>query len=112
MADPEGYWRVQGLTLIAGVDEVGRGPLAGPVVAAAVILPAGFDLPKLRDSKRLIPEIRLELDGQIRRQALALAVREVGPRQIERQGILTASLAAMAQAIRALSPPAPEMVLV
>jgi ribonuclease HII len=111
LADPEGYWRVQGLSLIAGVDEVGRGPLAGPVVAAAVILPAGAALPGLRDSKRLTPETRLELDGQIRRQALALAIREVGPRQIERQGILAASLAAMAQAIRALSP-VPEMVLV
>ena len=71
LADPEGFWRFQGLTLIAGVDEVGRGPLAGPVVAAAVILPAGVVFPGLRDSKRLSPEIRLDLDGQIRRQALA-----------------------------------------
>ena len=111
MADPEGFWRFQGLTLIAGVDEVGRGPLAGPVVAAAVILPAGVALPGLRDSKRLSLEVRVELDGQIRAQALALALREVGPRQIERQGILAASLSAMAQAIRALTP-VPEMVLV
>jgi ribonuclease HII len=111
LADPEGFWRFQGLTLIAGVDEAGRGPLAGPVVAAAVILPAGIDLPGLRDSKLLTSEIREELDGRIRRQALALAIRESGPRQIERQGILAASLNAMAQAIRALSP-VPEMVLV
>ncbi len=110
-SDPEGFWRFQGLTLIAGVDEVGRGPLAGPVVAAAVILPAGVAFPGLRDSKRLSPEVRVELDGQIRAQALALALREVGPRQIERQGILAASLAAMARAIRDLYP-VPQMVLV
>ena len=110
-ADPEGFWRFQGLTLIAGVDEVGRGPLAGPVVAAAVILPAGAAFPGLRDSKRLSPAIRVDLDGQIRRQALALAIHEVGPRQIERQGILAASLNAMARAIRDLGL-APEMVLV
>ena len=111
LADPEGFWRFQGLTLIAGVDEVGRGPLAGPVVAAAVILPAGVDFPGLRDSKRLSPEIRVELDGRIRRQALALAIREVGPRRIEQQGILAASLKAMAQAVQGLAL-VPEMVLV
>jgi ribonuclease HII len=110
-ADPEGFWRFQGLTLIAGVDEVGRGPLAGPVVAAAVILPAGLALPGLRDSKRLTPEIRTELDGQIRRQALALTIREASPRRIERQGILAASLWAMARAVQDLAP-VPEMVLV
>ena len=111
LADPEGFWRFQGLTLIAGVDEVGRGPLAGPVVAAAVILPAGAAFPGLRDSKRLAPEIRLDLDGQIRRQALALSIQTIGPRQIERQGILAASLTAMARAVQALAP-VPEMVLV
>jgi ribonuclease HII len=99
------------LTLIAGVDEVGRGPLAGPVVAAAVILPAGVVFPGLRDSKRLSPETRVELDGQIRRQALALAIREIGPRRIEQQGILAASLRAMARAVQDLAP-VPEMVLV
>ena len=111
LADPEGFWRFQGLTLIAGVDEVGRGPLAGPVVAAAVILPAGVAFPGLRDSKRLSAEIRQDLDGQIRRQALALAIHAIGPRQIERQGILAASLTAMARAVRDLAR-IPEMVLV
>lgn len=111
LADPEGFWRFQGLTLIAGVDEVGRGPLAGPVVAAAVILPAGAAFPGLRDSKRLAPEIRLDLDGQIRRQALALSIQTIGPRQIERQGILAAALTAMARAVKDLAP-VPEMILV
>ena len=111
LADPEGFWRFQGLSLIAGVDEVGRGPLAGPVVAAAVILPAGAVLSGLKDSKQMSPEARVELDAQIRATALALALREVGPRRIERLGILAASLNAMAQAIRALTP-VPEMILV
>jgi len=110
-ADPEAYWRLQGLPLIAGTDEVGRGPLAGPVVAAAVIIPPDARFPGLKDSKRLTPEMRLSLDVQIRAQALAFAIREVGPRQIESLGILAASLKAMAQAVQALSL-LPEMVLV
>ncbi len=111
VADPEFFWRLQGLRFIAGVDEAGRGPLAGPVVAAAVILPPEAHLPGLRDSKRLSPEARASLDGAIRGQALAFAIREQGPRQIERWGILVASLKAMVQAVRALEV-APEMVLV
>ena len=110
-ADPEAYWRLQGLPLIAGVDEVGRGPLAGPVVAAAVILPPEVLFSGLRDSKLLTPEARTALDVEIRSRALAFAVRELGPRHIERLGILAASLKAMAQAVQALSL-VPEMVLV
>ena len=109
-ADPEAFWRLQGFSLIAGVDEVGRGPLAGPVVAAAVILPAGVQLPGLADSKSLTPEVRAALDGDPGR-ALAFAIRELSPRQIESLGILTASLKAMAQAVQALTLP-PQMVLV
>ena len=111
LADPEAFWRFQGLDFIAGVDEVGRGPLAGPVVAAAVILPAGATLPGLRDSKQLTPEVRSSLNEQIRGLALALAIRELGPRDIERLGILAASLKAMALAVRALKV-APQMILV
>lgn len=111
LADPEAFWRFQGLALIAGVDEAGRGPLAGPVVAAAVILPPGFQLPGLKDSKQLTPEARTALDENIRGQALAYAIREASPRQIERLGILAASLKAMAQAIQALRV-TPQMVLV
>jgi ribonuclease HII len=110
-ADPESYWRGQGVTLICGVDEAGRGPLAGPVVAAAVIMPAGPALPGLRDSKLLLPETRETLDAEIRTRALALAVIELGAREIERLGILAASLRAMAQAVKALAF-LPEMVLV
>jgi ribonuclease HII len=110
-ADPEAYWRLQGVPLIAGVDEVGRGPLAGPVVAAAVILPAEAQFPGLRDSKLLTPEARTALDAEIRSRALAFAVQELGPRHIERLGILAASLKAMAQAVQALSL-IPEMILV
>jgi ribonuclease HII len=110
-ADPEAYWRGQGIELICGVDEAGRGPLAGPVVAAAVIVPAGLDIPGLKDSKRLPPETRETLDADIRRDALAFAVMEVGVREIERLGILAASLKAMALAVKALAV-LPEMVLV
>jgi ribonuclease HII len=110
-ADPEAFWRFRGIQLIAGVDEAGRGPLAGPVVAAAVILPAEVQLPGLRDSKRLTQEVREALEKEIRQAALAFAIREQNPRQIERLGILAASLKAMAQAIQALKV-APEMVLV
>lgn len=110
-ADPETYWRDQGLVLIAGVDEAGRGPLAGPVVAAAVILPPGTVIPGLKDSKKLTPQVRAALYEEIREQALALAIREVGVKPIERLGILAASLKAMAMAVRALAPP-PHMVLI
>ncbi len=110
-ADPEAYWRGQGLELICGVDEAGRGPLAGPVVAAAVIVPTGVVLPGLKDSKRLPSETRETLDQASRAQALTFAVMEVGAREIERLGILAASLKAMAQAVKALAV-LPEMVLV
>ena len=110
-ADPEGFWRLQGLSLIAGVDEVGRGPLAGPVVAAAVILSDGVRLPGLADSKSLTPGSRAELDREIRAAALAFAIRELSARQIESLGILKAALKAMAQAVAALTP-TPQIVLV
>jgi len=111
LADPEAFWRLKGLSLIAGVDEVGRGPLAGPVVAAAVILPAASRIPRLADSKSLTPEVRDELEQEIRALALAWAVQELGPRRIEALGILKAALKAMAAAVAALDP-TPQMVLV
>jgi len=110
-ADPETYWRGQGVSLIAGVDEAGRGPLAGPVVAAAVIMPPNLNFPDLKDSKRLPPETREALDAEIRARVPAFAVIEVGAREIERLGILAASLKAMALAVKTLQI-LPEMVLV
>ncbi len=110
-ADPEAFWRLKGLSFIAGVDEVGRGPLAGPVVAAAVILSEKVKISGLADSKSLSPEVRAELDQAIRAAALAVAVRELGARQIESLGILKAALRAMAQAVAALRP-TPQLVLV
>lgn len=110
-ADPENYWRGQGVSFIAGVDEAGRGPLAGPVVAAAVIMPPGLRFSGLRDSKRLSPQTRETLEAEIRARAPAFAVIEVGAREIERLGILAASLKAMALAVKALQV-LPEMVLV
>lgn len=110
-ADPEAYWREQGLSLIAGVDESGRGPLAGPVVAAAVILPEAAAISGLKDSKCLTPEARTALEDEIKTQALAFAIGEVGVRQIERVGILAASLKAMSLAVQALTV-VPHMVLV
>jgi len=92
---------------VAGVDEAGRGPLAGPVVAAAVILPADFDVPGVDDSKKLTPRKRERLFDDIRRHARATGVGVASPERIDRDNILQASLWAMAEAVAALSlPPA------
>jgi len=96
---------------IAGVDEVGRGALAGPVVAAAVILPLDFDHPHLADSKCLTPEKREELYQIITKEAVSWAVARIENEVIDQIGILKASLQAMAQALEALSP-RPELALV
>ncbi|MEZ4600139.1 MAG: ribonuclease HII [Syntrophotaleaceae bacterium] len=89
----------QGYRYIAGVDEAGRGPLAGPVVAAAVILPEGFDLPGLDDSKKLSEKVREELYPEIRRQAYAFGIGVASPAEIDRINILQATLLAMGRAI-------------
>jgi len=93
----------RGYRHVAGVDEAGRGSLAGPVVAAAVILPAGVVLPGLDDSKRLDAPSRERLDAQVRRLALAVSVWIVGSREIDLRDILRASLEAMRLAVEALS---------
>ncbi len=95
--------RRRGYRHIAGVDEAGRGSLAGPVVAAAVILPEGVVLPGLDDSKRLDAACRERLDAQVRRLALAVSVGIVGSREIDLRDILRASLEAMRLAVEALS---------
>ena len=88
---------------IAGVDEAGRGPLAGPVVAAAVILDRGRPLAGVRDSKCLTPARRVALALTIRQRALAWAVAEASVEEIERLNILQASLLAMRRAVMALA---------
>ena len=98
--------RRRGYERVAGVDEAGRGPLAGPVVAAAVILPPGCVLPGLDDSKRVEPEIRKRLDREIRRRALAVGVGVVSAATIDVDNVLQASLSAMQQAVLSLDPPA------
>ncbi|MCZ6783289.1 MAG: ribonuclease HII [Proteobacteria bacterium] len=100
-----------GLRLVAGVDEVGVGPLAGPVVAAAVVLPERVELPGLDDSKRLSRAARERLDTAIRAQALGVGVGVVEPAEIDRINIYRASLEAMRLAVRAL-PHSPDHLVV
>lgn len=97
--------RRAGARFVAGVDEVGVGPLAGPVVAAAVVLPDDAFLPGLDDSKRLDPAARARLDARIRAQAIAVSVAEVSPAEIDRVNVLQASLRAMERAVKALEVP-------
>jgi ribonuclease HII len=88
--------------VLAGVDEAGRGPLAGPVVAAAVILDISMPIVGLRDSKQLSPLRRERLALQIRAGALAWALGEATPEEIDRLNILQATLLAMRRALLAL----------
>ena len=94
--------RAAGCRLVAGVDEVGMGPLAGPVVAGAVVLPDEVDLPGLDDSKKLSRVTRERLDVAIREQALAVAVAEVSPEEVDRLNVYHAGLTAMRRAVEAL----------
>lgn len=96
---------------IAGVDEAGRGPLIGPVVAAAVILPKDYDLPFLTDSKKLSERKREVLAQQIKASALAWHIAFVSAQQIDEINILQATLKAMTMAVDGLTMP-PEHVLV
>ncbi len=104
-----------GYGIIAGVDEAGRGPLAGPVVAGAVVLPdwirKGSKLWMVRDSKKLKAEAREELFELILKEAVAVGVGEADEREIDRHNILQASLMAMERAVEALSV-APDFCLV
>lgn len=93
----------RGFRAIAGVDEAGRGPLAGPVVAAAVILSDDFDLPGLTDSKKLTEKQRRRFYPQIRQQAVAVGVGVATVPEIDRINILQATLLAMQRAIGRLS---------
>ncbi len=101
----------RGYRLVAGVDEVGRGCLAGPVVAAAAILPPDCVIPGLDDSKRLDAESRKRVERLVRRRAVAVGVGVVEAAEIDERNILRASLQAMRQAVEALAPQ-PEVLLV
>ena len=97
-------WK-QGYLRVAGVDEVGRGPLAGPVVAAAVVFPPSFRtrlLPGLRDSKQLTAKARERLAPQVRRFAAGVGIGSASPSEIDALGIVGATVAAMSRAIREL----------
>lgn len=101
----------RGYKAIAGIDEAGRGPLAGPVLAAAVVLPEHFDLPGLTDSKKLSHAARERLFPLIRQQALAVGIGLAGPMEIDQINILQATLQAMQRAVSRLSP-APDYLLI
>jgi ribonuclease HII len=96
---------------MAGVDEVGRGPLAGPVVAAAVILAEKGTIRGLNDSKLLQPEERERLDREIRRRAICCSIAEASVEEIDRFNILRAALLAMRRAVEGLAQQ-PSIVLV
>lgn len=96
---------------VVGVDEAGRGCLAGPVVAGAVVLPGDFDMPDLDDSKALSPELRFELAPEIRARAVAWGLGVAWPREIDAVNILQATFLAMSRAVRNLRP-APKLRLV
>ncbi|MBQ1394686.1 MAG: ribonuclease HII [Lachnospiraceae bacterium] len=97
-------------SFIAGVDEVGRGPLAGPVVAAAVILPSDYEITGLNDSKKLSEKRREAMDEIIRREAVSFGIGLISQDRIDEINILQATYEAMRLALEQLSP-APDMIL-
>jgi len=103
--------KLRGCQAVAGIDEAGRGPLAGPVVAAAVILPDAFELPGLTDSKQLSEKQRDAFYPQIRQQALSVGIGVASCAEIDRINILQATLLAMRRAIGRL-PIAPDHLLI
>jgi len=114
---PGDLWRVEHLYLregyrtVAGVDEAGRGALAGPVVAAAVVLPADIELPGIRDSKRLDGAQRRALYRLIRVHAVAVGIGAIDAPVVDRINILRATHQAMAAALAGLDPP-PDFALI
>lgn len=101
----------QGLQVICGVDEAGRGPLAGPVCAAAVILPKHLEIPGLTDSKKLSDKRRRELFPEIQRQAVAYGIGFASEKEIDEINILQATFLAMERSLAQL-PITPELALI
>ena len=95
----------EGYVVVCGVDEAGRGPLCGPVVAAACILPDGLDIPELNDSKKLTPKKRDKLFDLIKEKAVAYGIAEGSVEEINTLNILEADLLAMRRAIDSLHSP-------
>ncbi len=93
----------KGYTAVCGCDEAGRGPLCGPVVAAAVILPKGVIIEGLDDSKKLTEKKREKLFEVIKEKALAYSIAEASPEEIDNINILNASMLAMRRAVEGLS---------
>ena len=92
-----------GLKLVAGVDEVGRGPLAGPVVCCAVIMPLDDIIEGVDDSKKLSEKKREQLAGIIKEKAIAYSIREISPEEIDKINILEAVKKCMTDAVNTLS---------
>lgn len=106
MWEVEAEYREKGYLAICGADEAGAGPLAGPVYAAAVLLPYGLELPGVNDSKKLTEKKREALFPVIQEAALAYAITSISAQEIDETDILTARLKAMDQAIEQLKVPA------
>ncbi|MBE9609403.1 ribonuclease HII [Chitinilyticum piscinae] len=102
---------MSGFRLICGVDEAGRGPLVGSVFAAAVILPARYELPGLNDSKKLTEKKRDALFPLIKQQALAWAIAEASAQEIDTLNILQATMLAMRRAVAQLQLSADEIII-
>ena len=102
----------RGYRYVAGIDEAGRGCLAGPVVAAAVIFPKNVRLPEVQDSKKLSPLKREEIAATIRASALSIGVGLCSPEEIDRMNILRAAMEAMRRAVENLTPLAPDYLLI
>ncbi|GHV12981.1 ribonuclease HII [Clostridia bacterium] len=105
------YENSSGYSIVAGTDEAGRGPLAGDVYAAAVILPRGLFIPGLNDSKKVSPGMREKLYDVITREAVSYAVATASVDEIDAINILNAAMLAMRRAVDALNVP-PEFVLI
>ena len=103
--------RADGYAVVAGMDEVGRGALCGPVVACVVVLGDGFDSTGVDDSKRLTAKQREELSARVREKAMAFSVGVADPREIDRLNILRATHLAMARAVQGLGI-GPDVILV
>lgn len=107
----ENGWFEKGIVTICGVDEAGRGPLAGPVCAAAVILPAGLEIPGLNDSKKLSDKRRRELMPVIKEQAISYGIAFASNEEIDEINILQATFLAMERALAQLKVE-PELALI